>query len=659
MLICFLVFSVSAVSENNLTPGADFSVEIEAGKPSYLYFEPSVSGVYAFTSLSECDTLCTLYDGNMNELLFDDDGGDTSNFYLEYDFEEGKRYVFSVWYYGEKINYDMTVILKPVKAEETHIHSYTQKVSKVSTCDTEGIIVFTCICGDFYNVTTDKLSHSYDTVQSVSADCTSKGVIREKCRLCGFEKSTALNALGHSFSDVFTTDVLPTCTTVGYASRHCIRCDKTTDVTVIEKTEHIPEPDFETVSEATCTAKGEQVRRCTVCEKILETASLEKVPHLPADEYEIIKEATCTSVGQKVKRCAQCNKKLETVSIDKTEHIPCDEYETVKLPTCTANGENTRRCKLCNTVVTRVKVEKLGHSYSTDYFTDKKASLSESGKKSRHCVRCLSKTDAATIPKIKTVKLSKDIYIYNGKTKTPEVTVKNSKGEYLKENRDYTVSLQKEKNIGSYSVLVRFKGNYEGESICYYSVVPSDISGLSCTQKQNSIRLKWNKCKGTVKYRIYLKNNKTSRYKLIGETEKNTFTVKKLKSGTEYTFSVKAVKKVNGKLYKNQKACRITASTKPKAVTLKAVSERSRHLKLSWNKTACDGYEIYKYDSTTGQYVRFKTIKKKDTEIYERTDMKSGKTYKFKIRSFKKSGDKILYSSFSKTTEVNVMSKIF
>lgn len=655
-LICLFCISASAVTEKTINPSETISVNMEAGKASLLSFVPSVSGKYAFTSLSDCDTLAKLYDSNMNELLFDDDGGDTSNFYIEYTFDAGKNYIFSVWYYGEKIDYEMKVSLKLISAEEGHTHCYTEKVLNPPSCKAEGESIYTCVCGNSYTVNLNKTNHSFTILNMNSPDCVNKGYLTEKCSACGFEKTTVLDALGHSFSSVLTTDISPTCTAKGYASRHCIRCDVTTDVTALDKVEHTPEADFITIKDATCTAKGEKVKHCSVCRKVLETVKTDKVSHISQADYETVKAASCTATGQKVKHCVVCNKTLESVSIDKTEHVLQAEYENVKLPTCTAKGEKIKRCILCNSVIIREGIEKLGHNYGAEYTIDKKSSLSESGKKSRHCERCDSKTDITVIPKITGVRLSETEYAYNGKKKAPKVTVKNSKGELLKNNRDYTVAVKSGKNIGAYSVHVNFKGLYSGEATCRYSILPADVSKVNAKQTQSSVKLNWKKTNGNVKYRVYRKNMKNGCYKLITETKKNNVTINNLKSGKEYTFSVKAVKKVNGKLFKNKGVCRITVSTIPKQVSLKAVSEKAGHLKLSWKNTSCDGYEIFKYNEETNTFSGFKTIKKQDVVTYERNNMKRGKTYIFKIRSFKMNGKDILYSPFSNTVGIKVQS---
>lgn len=437
--------------------------------------------------------------------------------------------------------------------------------------------------------------------------------------------------------------------------KRCISCGKTLETSSVNKTGHSPAPEYVTVKAPTCTSVGEKVRYCTVCSKALETVVLQKINHTASDVFEITKVPKCTTNGERVKRCTECKNIILNEVINKNGHTSSKKYTVTKKATCTANGEKVKKCTVCGDVAEKVQTEKLGHSYSDSYTVDKKSTLTDSGSKSRHCKRCDSKTDNETIPKIMSVMLSKDAFTYNGKAKTLSVTVKNSKGNKLKKDRDYKVSYKKHKNIGSYKVTVKFKGKYEGEMVLTYKILPRDIASLKVENiTESSAVLSWKKQSGKVKYRIYRLNRKTGKYKLIKETSKNKVTLNKLLSGTEYTFSVKAVKKVNGKLYKSEKPSRVSVSTVPGKVSLIACSDKSRSIRLIWDKTSCDGYEIYKYNTSSGKYEHYKTIKKSGITTYERNNMRRGESCYFKIRSYKNNGTEILYSSFSDPVVVTV-----
>ena len=66
---------------------------------AYFSFNPTVSGMYKFTSLTGEDTYGYLYDSNHNWITDDDDGGQDRNFEISHYFEAGETYYFGVRFY--------------------------------------------------------------------------------------------------------------------------------------------------------------------------------------------------------------------------------------------------------------------------------------------------------------------------------------------------------------------------------------------------------------------------------------------------------------------------------------------------------------------------------------------------------------------------------
>lgn len=105
------------------------------------------------------------------------------------------------------------------------------------------------------------------------------------------------------------------------------------------------------------------------------------------------------------------------------------------------------------------------HTWGTKYFTNKTATMKRNGEKSKHCIVCgkIKSDSVKSIAKIKTVKLKKSSYKYNGKKKNPVIIIKDNNGNSLKKGRDYTVTVPKgRKNVGTYTYTIKFKGNYSG-----------------------------------------------------------------------------------------------------------------------------------------------------------------------------------------------------
>ena len=70
-------------------------------------------------------------------------------------------------------------------------------------------------------------------------------------------------------------------------------------------------------------------------------------------------------------------------------------------------------------------------------------------------------------------------------------------------------------------------------------------------------------------------------------------------------------------------------------------------IKLTWDKiSGASGYEIQRYNPSTGKYVKIKTIKKGSTVSYTNSGLTSGLTYKYKMRSYKTVKGKKIYSYY-------------
>ena len=90
------------------------------------------------------------------------------------------------------------------------------------------------------------------------------------------------------------------------------------------------------------------------------------------------------------------------------------------------------------------------------------------------------------------------------------------------------------------------------------------------------------------------------------------------------------------------------AEAAPAAPTLKNVKSGTGAVTVSWSKvSAADGYVIYRSGTKTTSYSTLKKITSKTTVSYKDTSALPGVTYYYRVKAYKKSGSKTVYSSFS------------
>ncbi len=76
---------------------------------------------------------------------------------------------------------------------------------------------------------------------------------------------------------------------------------------------------------------------------------------------------------------------------------------------------------------------------------------------------------------------------------------------------------------------------------------PGQVKGFKVSSYgDKSVTLKWNKTTDANGYAVYQYNANSKNYKLIGTSQKTSYTVSNLKAGSSYKFTVRAYRKVNG-----------------------------------------------------------------------------------------------------------------
>lgn len=291
------------------------------------------------------------------------------------------------------------------------------------------------------------------------------------------------------------------------------------------------------------------------------------------------------------------------------------------------------------------------HKYKITSTT--KATLSKNGKTVSKCSVC-SNTKTTTVYYPKIISFSKTSYVYNGKTQTPSVTVKDYKGNKLKKDTDYSVKYESgRKSAGKYTVTITFKGKYSGTKKLTYTIVPKATGKITASQTTTTITLKWNKVTGADGYRVYKYNSKTKKYEKLKDVTSTSLKLSKLKAGTAYKYKVRAYTKDDGTIWGVYSGA-FEAATKCNTPSITKLTTSKGKASFVWSNVAGEsGYQVYCSSKKDSGYSKAGSYKANITKG-SNSKLKSGKKYYFKVRAYKKTASGTVYSSWSAVKSIKI-----
>ena len=183
-------------------------------------------------------------------------------------------------------------------------------------------------------------------------------------------------------------------------------------------------------------------------------------------------------------------------------------------------------------------------------------------------------------------------------------------------------------------------GKYDSEPSTFrYNVVseatPVPQEFKAARAGYSSIKLSW-KADGNIEsYNIYRKSSGEAEFGKVAEIEagSTSYTDKGLKTGTTYSYRIKAV--ASG-LESDFSATATATPTTAVPGSFKAARAGYSSIKLTWNPVSgASGYRIERYDSKTRTYKYKKYVTGGKSESAVITDLKTGTKYYFKIRSYR------------------------
>ena len=444
-----------------------------------------------------------------------------------------------------------------------------------------------------------KTEHNYDSgTITKRVTCTDNGEMTYTCTECGTIKTEMIKAKGHT---IVTDEAMPVT---------CIMDGKT------------------------------EGSHCSVCGEIFKAQQIIKASGHDFGIWNVSEPASCVNNGTQTRQCKTCG-------ITETKDVPASGHTEVIdkaiAATCTTDGKTEgSHCSVCGAVIkAQTTITATGHK-SSAWITDKAASIGVKGSKHRECTVCKKVLETAEIPALSRISISKasvtlstSTYAYNGKAKTPSVTVKVG-GKTLKKDTDYTVSYSNNIKVGTAKVTITGKGNYTGSVSKNYSIKndfkKATVSGISTkafTGKNitQSITVKYNgkTLKNGTDYTVSYSNNKN-----IG-----TATVKIAGKGS-YTGTITKTFKIN-----------------PAKQEIQKLTAKSKAFFVDWaQKGSASGYEIQYATNSKFTSAKKVTITNNKTDKTTVSKLSGKKKYYVRVRSYTTVKGTKYYGAWSSTKTV-------
>ncbi|MDF2587595.1 MAG: surface antigen BspA-like [Anaerocolumna sp.] len=205
--------------------------------------------------------------------------------------------------------------------------------------------------------------------------------------------------------------------------------------------------------------------------------------------------------------------------------------------------------------------------------------------------------------------------------------------------------------VGTATIIATAGGNKISKSTVVVKLAVPSIKIASVWH--DNVKVSWSAVSGASGYRIYRADSKTGTFKLIKETTALSYTNKGLTTGKTYYYKVRAYRvQGNKKIYGSYTKVIGGVPLPGTPTNVKLVKPKSGTINFTWNKVSgASGYEIYRTSSTKEP---FKLTKNTTSLHFINYGLTKGKTYYYKVRTYKIVGNKKYYSKFSTTFKIKM-----
>lgn len=524
-------------------------------------------------------------------------------------------------------------------------HTYGEPTFKWSDDNKTCKATFKCtVCG------TEHTEDCTVTSKTVAATCTTKGSTTYTATATvngkdytDTKETEVVDALGHDYKAEFTwSEDHKTCTvtlTCQNDNSHVIK-DAKCDIT-----DTVVEP-------ATCTTEGKTKHTAsytvdgkTFTDDYVETvAALGHSYKLTSGTWSQADDGAMTYVATLT--CEHDKNHVETVPVK--EGVTSDNgtvtAETLKAVTCTEDGsiKYTATVKFNDqefTAEKTVTVEKTGHKYDDNGV----------------CTVCGHKKPVITLTAKKATYTGKSISI--GEPKITEGEVVNLNYSYYSD-KACTEEISEPVDPGVYYVRVTADAGSDDAGVTSNTVtltiVPQAVKVASVSNASSYVTVTWNKANKASGYYVYRSTDGKNFAKIATVKSGNTVKYndkKATKNGQKYVYKV--VTYYNGN--QTVSSAYSAAKTGYRLSTTKVSSlsnKKGKKAYVKWAKNSkVSGYQIEYVTGKTTKTVKVSSYKTKTKTI---SKLKKGKTYKVRIRSYKKVGKVTYYSAWSAKKSVKI-----
>ena len=518
----------------------------------------------------------------------------------------------------------------------SHKHTWNSgKVTEKSTCTTTGIKTYTCTsCKATKTSTIPALGHNYNKIV-IKPTCTQSGYTKYVCSRCNDTyKSDYQSAIGHKYSYTSNGD-----------KTHTVICTNNCGIKYTEN--------------CSLQYNGEYYV-CAYCKtnyENVETSENDTTIHTHTwDAGKITTAPTCTTTGIKTYTCTSCGA-TKNENVDKIEHdYDCETNQA----TCTEDGYTKYTCKYCGYSYQYITEYAIGHIY--EYISN------GDGTHYQHCTRCGYKTMNQECIKINNgsayVCRYCDYVFPRRITTTLESTSTETTSTKETTNKEESTKVS---STDTSNTTIHTHTWDAGKITTAPTCTTTGIKTYTCmscgvTRTENVDKTEHYFNKTVIPatfvnegYTIYECNN--CHYSYITD-----YTKKLEEPQTSSKNNITTAATTKPSITKEQRtyesiektSYKKVANTKTKNTSIKKLKKSKKAIVVNWKKVSgIKGYQIQvATDKKLKKNAKTVVVKKQKTTTATIKHLKSKKKYYVRIRTYKTSNNKKVYSSWSKVKSV-------